>query len=301
MHYPSDPLQPGPIYFLTPRKCGLFGVCCEAFPRQVTYLVDEAMDTGKGANTVVSYVHHYIENHGVNASIIHLNADNCTGQNKNNTLIQYLAWRVLTHRNKSIKISFLPVGHTKFSPDWCFGLIKQLFRKTTVGCLDDIAKVVDDSAVVNVSQLVGSSTGEVFVQCFDWTGFLQCFFKRIDGIKKIHHFTLEKDSLLQGDFLAQESISSSIRKVSFLRDDVTLPPSDTLPEVVPPKGLSAERQWYLYEKIRSFCPDNSKDMTCPFPSVAKPSSSAHHTPEAPSLAGISMGVPPAPKRRRKQQ
>ena len=127
------------------------------------------------------------------------------------------------------------------------------------------------------------------------------FFKRIDGIKKIHHFTLEKDSLLQGDFLAQESISSSIRKVSFLRDDVTLPPSDTLPEVVPPKGLSAERQWYLYEKIRSFCPDNSKDMTCPFPSVAKPSSSAHHTPEAPSLARISMGVPPAPKRRRKQQ
>ena len=23
MHYPSDPLQPGPIYFKTPRKCGL--------------------------------------------------------------------------------------------------------------------------------------------------------------------------------------------------------------------------------------------------------------------------------------
>ena len=46
----------------------------------------------------------------------------------------------------------------KFSPDWCFGLIKQLFRKTAIGCLEDIAKVVDDSAVVNVSQLVGSST-----------------------------------------------------------------------------------------------------------------------------------------------
>ena len=193
VHYPSDPLQPGSIYFLTPRKCGLCGVCCEAFPRQVTYLVDEAMDTEKGANTVVSYVHHYIENHGVNASMIHLNADNCTGQNN-------------------------------------------------------------------------------------------------------HHFTQEKHSLLQGDFLAQESIDSSIRKVSFLREDVTLLPSDTLPEVVLPKGLSAERQWYLYEKIRSFCPDNSKDKTCPLPSVAKPLSSA---PEAPSLAVTSMGVPPAPKRRRK--
>ena len=128
-------------------------------------------------------------------------------------------------------------------------------------------------------------------------GLFAMFFKRIDGIKKIHHFTQEKHSLLQGD-LAQESIDSSIRKVSFLREVATLLPSDTLPEVVLPKGLSAERQWYLYEKIRSFCPDNSKDKTCPLPSVAKPLSSV---PEAPSLAGTSMGVPPAPKRRRKQQ
>ena len=36
VHYPSDPFQPGPIYFLTPRKCAIFGVCCEAVPRQVS-------------------------------------------------------------------------------------------------------------------------------------------------------------------------------------------------------------------------------------------------------------------------
>ena len=36
VHYPSDPLQPGPVYFLTPRKCALFGVCSEAVPRQVS-------------------------------------------------------------------------------------------------------------------------------------------------------------------------------------------------------------------------------------------------------------------------
>ena len=35
VHIPSDPLQPGPMYFLTPRKCALFGICCEAIPRQV--------------------------------------------------------------------------------------------------------------------------------------------------------------------------------------------------------------------------------------------------------------------------
>ena len=35
VHYPSNPLQPGPIYFLTPRKCAIFGVSCEGLPRQV--------------------------------------------------------------------------------------------------------------------------------------------------------------------------------------------------------------------------------------------------------------------------
>ena len=56
--YPNDPLQPGPMYFLTPRKCAIFGVCCEAIPRQVNYLIDEAVDMGKGANAVVSTLHH---------------------------------------------------------------------------------------------------------------------------------------------------------------------------------------------------------------------------------------------------
>jgi hypothetical protein len=40
VHYPANPMQPGPIYFLTPRKCSLFGICCEAIPRQVNYLCE---------------------------------------------------------------------------------------------------------------------------------------------------------------------------------------------------------------------------------------------------------------------
>ena len=35
MHFPSDPMQAGPIYFLTPRKCLLFGMCCTGIPQQV--------------------------------------------------------------------------------------------------------------------------------------------------------------------------------------------------------------------------------------------------------------------------
>ena len=47
---------------------------------------------------------------------------------------------------------------------------------------------------------------------------------------------------------------------------------DELPPVVPPKGLTSERQWYLYDKIRRYCRDECKDLTCPLPDTPRPSS-----------------------------
>ena len=254
------------------------------------------MDTGKGANTVISYLHHYLENYGINAITVHLNADNCTGQNKNNAVMQYLAWRVLTDRNRSIKISFLPVGHTKFSPDWCFGLIKQRFRKTDVGCLEGIATVVDDSSHVNVPQLVGTAEGRVIVQSFDWAGFLNPFFKSIKDIKKIHHFTFEEQSLRGGDLLIQATCTETPQSVRFLRDtSISLPSS--MPPVIPPKGLTADRQWYLYDRIREFCPDNCKDKACPKPSMPKPAAAARNIPEAPQGSSSDEFSPPQKRRK----
>ena len=157
VHFPSDPLQPGPIYFKCPRKCGLFGIACEAFPRQVNFLLDESVHTGKGANTVVSMLHYFLNNHGIGEFHLHLHADNGSGQNKNSCMMWYLMWRVLTGRHRSITLSFLLTGHTKFSCDWCFGLVKRLYRKTKVDCLQDIVAVVEQSSDVNLSQLCGTS------------------------------------------------------------------------------------------------------------------------------------------------
>ena len=81
VHYPSNPLQPGLIYFLTPRKAAIFGVCCEAIPRQVNFVIDEASDTGKGANTVVSMLDFFFSHYGLGETTVSLHADNCSGQN----------------------------------------------------------------------------------------------------------------------------------------------------------------------------------------------------------------------------
>ena len=88
-------------------------------------------------------------------------------------MMQYLAWRVLAGLNRRIEISFLIVGHTKFAPDWCFGLLKQAYRRTKVGCLDDIVRLVESSAVVNNAQLIGREDGTVIVHQYIFCQVLQ--------------------------------------------------------------------------------------------------------------------------------
>ena len=140
---------------------------------QITYLIDEAFNVGKGANAIISLLHHFFEHHGLGETEAFMHADNCSGQNKNKYMMQYLMWRVKSGLHTDITISFLPVGHTKFAPDWCFGLAKQTFRRTRVDTLDDIANSVSKSSFVNVPQLVGDLDGTCFVPMYDWAEFLE--------------------------------------------------------------------------------------------------------------------------------
>ena len=39
--------------------------------------------------------------------------------------VGYLLWCVLTGVHQNITLSFMITGHTKFSPDWCFGLMRK--------------------------------------------------------------------------------------------------------------------------------------------------------------------------------
>ena len=133
-------------------------------------------------------------------------------------------WRVLVGLHNSIKLSFMTAGHTKFVPDWCFGLLKQKFRQTKVDCLEDIAQVVESSASVNEVQPVGSQSGEVIVKNYDWTGFLPPNFEQVIQIKRQHHFEITITSYTPENLqipLAKNKpylkISPGIPKMNFLR------------------------------------------------------------------------------------
>ena len=114
----------------------------------------------------MSMLHHFLQTHNLGETQLHLHADNCSGQNKNRFVMQYLAWRVLVGLNETITLLFLVVGHTKFSPDWCFGLFKQAYCQAKIGCLEDIVKVAESFAVVNHAQLVGTQDGKVVVPTY---------------------------------------------------------------------------------------------------------------------------------------
>ena len=92
---------------------------------QINYLIDEAVNVGKGANSIISMLHHFFSTYGLGETEVHLHADNCSGQNKNHYMIHYLMWRILTKQHQEITISFLPVGHTKSFPDAGFGMLKR--------------------------------------------------------------------------------------------------------------------------------------------------------------------------------
>ena len=257
------------MYFLVSRKCSIFGVHCEGLPRQINYLTDEESDCGKGANIVISQLHHFFCHHSLGEMEVFLHADNCAGQNKNNMMIQYLSWRVMTRLHTKITLSFLVVGHTKFSPDWCFGLLKQKYRKTKVGSLRSLAAVVDSSAECNYSQLVTSEDGKLLVPIYDWTSYFSSHFRRLQGITQYHHFHFNANQ--PGEVIIKERFDTAETTVRLLKHD-WVPNSEELPEVITPKGLSLDRKWYLYQNIRQFCPDEDKDYTCPRPSREKPTS-----------------------------
>ena len=258
-----------------------------AIPRQINYLIDEASNTGKGSNAIVSMLHHFFQVHALGETEVHLHADNCVGQNKNNTMLHYLIWRVMVGLHRCIILSFLVVGHTKFAPDWCFGLLKRSYRRAKVGCLADLERVVDLSAEANIPQLVGKQEGETIVPTYDWMKMFSGHLRKLKNIKKYHHFTI--DGSRPGAVSIKLECDAAEESISLLIDPLWAPSKEDLPLLIPPSGLSLERQWYVYKTISEFCPPEVRDTVCPKPT--SPSSSSSTTLAIPITTVTTSGQP----------
>ena len=67
----------------------------------MNYLIDEAVDTGKRANNIISMIHHFLTTHNLGEANLHLHVDKCSGQNKNRYVMQYvrLVWCEQIHHS----------------------------------------------------------------------------------------------------------------------------------------------------------------------------------------------------------
>ena len=251
--------QPGPLYFKTPRKIQLFGVCNEGTPKQTNYLLDEQDAIGPngtkshGANTVVSLLHHFFTVHGHGEECV-LHADNCAGQNKNRTVINYLAWRVALGMHTEITLPFMIAGHTRYLVDGCFGLLKRAYRRADIFTMEQLAEVVKSSAVCNVFES-GSNV--------NWYAFTDQYFSKVKGISKLQHFRFSANK--KGTVSIRESVDSEWRDTNILKVQVEQLSQAVFPEMLPRGGMTAERQLYLYKEIRDFVPVAFKDIFCPPP------------------------------------
>jgi hypothetical protein len=272
IHYPYEDHQVGPIYFKSPRVAQLFGVCCEALPQQVNYLIDEADFPDKGADTVISLLDHYFEHHGLKEDHALLSADNCVGQNKNNAVIQYLMYRTMTGKHQSMVLSFMLVGHTKFSPDGFFGLIKKRYRQSRVYTYEHLVEVINSSTIkgFNVCQPYTDHKGYGEISFRKWSSWLGGVFNNLLGITNYQHFRVDADT--PGTITVKRSIDDKEETFCLLKDkSFRFGRKPKQPPSIKPTRLSAQRQWYLYESIRPHIPNEiDRDATAPKPRVSKP-------------------------------
>ena len=83
----------------------------------------------------------------------------------------------------------------------------------------------------------------------------------LKGITQMHHFWFSQD--FPGKVKVRNSTSDCWRTINLLKD-TSWRPSDFLEQLVP-HGLTLERQWNLFDKIREFCPKQCQDLFCPKP------------------------------------
>jgi hypothetical protein len=91
---------------------------------------------------------------------------------------------VIARYYESIELNFMIPGHTKFKCDSSFELIKRLYCKTTVDCINHVADVVKRSSIFRLNK-VWHYNG---FQYFDIISGLKTYFKKLFSLQKFQHF-----------------------------------------------------------------------------------------------------------------
>ncbi|XP_061170719.1 uncharacterized protein LOC133180166 [Saccostrea echinata] len=258
VNIPHHARQMGPLYFLSLPKIQIFGFRIDDIPKQLNFLIDEheTIDCDgtntHGPDSVISMIDWSFSQYGTGDRKITIHADNCSGQNKNQFVIGYLMWRIMTGQQDEITYMMQVPGHTRCIIDGGFALIKKLYRRSDCDSIDQLERIVEQSSVANST---------VRYPAWQWRerkAFLSEYFKPLKGIRKYHHFCFQ--STEPGTVTVKESVSSEEMKINILKDRNCVFNQDR-PAIIQPTGLSDARKQYLFTKVRLFVRPAQQDMT----------------------------------------
>lgn len=124
---PTIPVQD--IYYFRQLTVNVFGIH-DFGTRKMTAFVYHEGNGGKGSNDVCTMIRWYIDN-AVNSDVenLYIFGDNCSGQNKNNTLLRFVMALTETKRFKNVTLYFPQRGHSFMPNDRDFGVIKRKLRQ----------------------------------------------------------------------------------------------------------------------------------------------------------------------------
>ena len=177
------------MYYFSLRNIHLFSLRDDGAKIQYNYVYDEA-EGGKGANYVISLLFHFLRHrpHDAAAIVLHLHADDCCGQHKNNLVMQFFVLLVSLGVLRHVDMKFLIKGHTQCSVDGGHGMMKKAWRKHDVFTLQQAAAVVEAaSPTAGVQQAILVSAQD-FV---DWERLLSDYFCKLPKILSFQQFAME--------------------------------------------------------------------------------------------------------------
>lgn len=253
------------MYYFSLRNIQVFSIRDDGDGKQFNYLYDEG-DGGKGANYVISMLYYFFRHRPRHFAtlIIHLHADNCCGQNKNNMVMQFFLLLVCLGFLKHVELKFMIRGHTHCTIDGGHGIIKKEWRKRNVFSIEQAAQVIQDSSPIASVQYAIILRPENF---FDWENLLANYFKKLSNLLSFQEF--EMDAARPGVLRYREHQRDPWQETQLFKKGAPDFPSlqnvqDALMQLKPP-GISEKKQRHLYEKVRKYVPEEFQDIVCPKP------------------------------------
>ncbi len=214
------------------------------------YLVHDSMFSG--ANLLWSVVWLTLcsmqDHYGYLPAELHLQLDNTSGENKNNTMVAMASWLVHAGYFKRVRVFFLLVGHTHIIIDQVFGVITKSIKSQQLLEVRDLVQAIGTALLPNPQYQ--AQKVRVLPALWDFKGFVQKFgrlasltyltgnpqyYDEQGGWKGYRDFLFDD----RGLSMRQSTRDSYLDHVKVLLEE---PPAEAWPEIAANKAPDAWRK-----------------------------------------------------------